>query len=183
MASAIDTRQVQLPAALFHSLLSAVVADRSLPDAVDLLRQAGYDAGAELHAQLLEWIERSEAVGSLESLPVPRFWSGFTAFWESLGWGGLQHREAHEAVTELTSPDWAEADAVPNRLGCQVTTGLIADLLSRVAGQDVAVIEVECRGRGDARCRFLIGAPATLSALHGQLLEGRSPEVVLAHLT
>jgi len=38
----------------------------------------------------------------------------------------------------------------------------------------VAVMEVECRSRGDARCRFLAGSPDTLSALYDRMAQGSS---------
>jgi hypothetical protein len=33
---------------------------------------------------------------------------------------------------------------------------------------------VECRTRGDARCRFLAGAPETLSTLYDRMAQGSS---------
>jgi hypothetical protein len=33
-------------------------------------------------------------------------------------------------------------------------------------------MEVECRSRGDARCRFLAGAPDTLSTLYDRMAQG-----------
>ena len=38
----------------------------------------------------------------------------------------------------------------------------------------VAVMEVECRSRGESRCRFLAGAPETLSALYDRMAAGAS---------
>ena len=35
-------------------------------------------------------------------------------------------------------------------------------------------MEVECRSRGDARCRFLAGAPETLSTLYDRMAQGSS---------
>jgi hypothetical protein len=35
-------------------------------------------------------------------------------------------------------------------------------------------MEVECRSRGDARCRFLAGAPETLSTLYERMAQGSS---------
>ena len=33
-------------------------------------------------------------------------------------------------------------------------------------------MEVECRSRGDARCRFLAGSPETLAALYERMAQG-----------
>jgi hypothetical protein len=40
---------------------------------------------------------------------------------------------------------------------CHFTTGVLANILGRAADGEVAVLEVECRSRGDQRCRFLFG--------------------------
>ncbi len=57
-----------------------------------------------------------------------------------------------------------------------------ADLLTRVAGRDLAVMEVECRSRRDGQCRFLLGSPDTLGAVYEGLREGRSYLEVLDRL-
>jgi hypothetical protein len=49
---------------------------------------------------------------------------------------------------------------------------LLADFLGRVSEGQVAVMEVECRSRGDARCRFLAGAPETLGILYDRMAQG-----------
>lgn len=177
-----ESRRLQLPAPLLLSLLSAVAAGRSPDDAATLLRRAGYDAGQDLFGSLQAHVARGGSDGSLSDLPAPEFWDVFAAFWESLGWGTLEHQQTHDGVAELVSQNWVEADATADGLGCQVTTGLLAEILRHVAGDEVAILEPECRGRGDARCRFLIGAPATLDSLYGMLRDGHSPQEVLSQL-
>jgi hypothetical protein len=53
---------------------------------------------------------------------------------------------------------------------------VLAELLRRATGTEdgaeIAVLEAECRGRGDARCRFLFGSPAALEAVYAALREG-----------
>jgi predicted hydrocarbon binding protein len=179
MATATPTRQLNFPSSLLVTLLSAVAADREPAQTVDLLRQAGYDAGADLYALLGERVAR-QGDDAIEALPAAEFWRHFASLWESLGWGSLQHRQTHPGVAELVSPDWVEAETSASGFGCQLTTGLFADLLRRAAGDDIAVLEVECRGRGDAQCRFLVGSAATLGALHDSVRQGRSAEDWLA---
>jgi hypothetical protein len=57
---------------------------------------------------------------------------------------------------------------------CHLTCGLLADFFGRLSEGLVAVMEVECRSRGDARCRFLAGAPETLSTLYERMAQGAS---------
>jgi hypothetical protein len=49
---------------------------------------------------------------------------------------------------------------------------MLADFLGRMAQGQVAVMEVECRTRGDSRCRFLVGAPDSLSVLYDRMSHG-----------
>ena len=43
----------------------------------------------------------------------------------------------------------------------------------------LAVMEVECRSRGDARCRWLVGAPDTLTSLYQHMAQGADYRTVL----
>ncbi len=74
----------------------------------------------------------------------------------------------------LDSTEWAEAaeESRGEFPSCHLTCGLLADFLGRLSEQVVAVMEVECRSRGDARCRFLAGAPETLSTLYERMALG-----------
>jgi hypothetical protein len=80
------------------------------------------------------------------------------------------------AVLALDSTDWAEALDEPagEYPSCHLSCGLLADFLGRISDGLVAVMEVECRSRGDARCRFLAGAPETLSTLYERMAQGMS---------
>ena len=49
---------------------------------------------------------------------------------------------------------------------------MLADVLGRLAGEPTAVMEVECRSRGDVRCRFLAGSPETLGSLYERMAQG-----------
>ena len=74
----------------------------------------------------------------------------------------------------LDSAEWAEAvesrwDEFPS---CHLTCGMLADFFGRLSDGLVAVMEVECRSRGDGRCRFLAGAPETLSTLYDRMAQG-----------
>ncbi|HSB54807.1 MAG TPA: V4R domain-containing protein, partial [Gemmatimonadales bacterium] len=57
---------------------------------------------------------------------------------------------------------------------CHLSSGALAEFLSRVSESTLGVMEVECRSRGDARCRFLAGSPETLTILYGRMAEGTS---------
>lgn len=181
---AAESRFVQLPVnflpALRHSLA------RGCPglDAVTLMRRVGAGTGDAVWPVFEDWTAEQTHGSHPASLPAERFWKLLSTFFGDLGWGALHHSQLHSGVAALDSTDWAEADPASgmDQPGCHFTTGLVSDLLRRVVDRDVAVMEVECRSRGEERCRFLIGSPATLGALCGELREGAVPEDAISRL-
>ena len=97
-------------------------------------------------------------------------------FFAEQGWGALTAPPLGPAVLALDSAEWAEAseEGRGEFPSCHLTCGLLADFFGRLSDGLVAVMEVECRSRGDARCRFLAGAPETLSTLYDRMAQGTS---------
>ena len=62
---------------------------------------------------------------------------------------------------------------------CFFSSGMLADFLGRLSGEPVSVMEVECRSKGDARCRFLSASPETLNAVYEEMSGGRGYEEAL----
>jgi len=182
MTTSSAPRSIHAPTALVGSLLAAAAGDRSTTDAIEVLRQAGFDSGEAVLAMLHDRLRERFDGESLRSLPAAEFWDGFSGFCDDMGWGSLRHRSAHRGVGEFDGDDWFESDSATSRLGCQFTTGLLASLLQHLAGEDVAVLEASCRGRGDAQCRFVFGAPATLAAVHQGLSAGLDLDAALRNL-
>ncbi len=81
----------------------------------------------------------------------------------------------------VDSFDWAEADpGTAEAPMCFFTAGMLADFLGRLAGETVSVMEVECRSRNDARCRFLSATPAVLQQVYERMTQGTGYEEALA---
>ena len=78
------------------------------------------------------------------------------------------------AVIAVDSTDWWEAETAAGATypSCHLSAGLLAEFLSRVSETSLGVMEVECRSRGDGRCRFLAGAPETLQIVYERMAEG-----------
>jgi hypothetical protein len=51
---------------------------------------------------------------------------------------------------------------------------MLADVMGRVSGEQVAVMEVECRSKGDSICRFLSASPTTLQEVYEKMAAGMS---------
>jgi predicted hydrocarbon binding protein len=102
-------------------------------------------------------------------------------FFSSLGWGGVVITQLSDAVVAVDSADWAESQpgAGLQYPSCAFTSGLLADFMGRLGDAPLAVMEVECRSRGEARCRWLVGAPESLSALYEHMAQGADYMTVL----
>lgn len=172
-ATAAGTQLLTLPAGFLPAFRRALEQGRDPLEAAVLLRQVGYETGESFHAALEEWLSR-EGGDVPGGLPPEEFWSAFGRFWESLGWGTVRHVQLHPGIAALDCEGWVEADSAgaTGQPVCHVTTGVLADLLGRLAGSGVAVMEVECRSAGDQRCRFLFGGEAALGEVYRGMTEG-----------
>ena len=80
----------------------------------------------------------------------------------------------------VDSPDWAEAEPRDAEYpSCHFTSGMLAEFFTRLGGTAAAVMEVECRSRGDARCRFLVGSPDLLTWVYERMVQGIDYQQIL----
>jgi predicted hydrocarbon binding protein len=145
------------------------------------LQEAGYAAGEVTFRAFSSWLPKAAGVDHPSELAAPRLADVLSQFFVSLGWGTVQVTAIGEAAVAMDAAEWAEAapDAHLQYPSCFFTAGLLADFMGRVAEASLAVMEVECRSRGDARCRWLVGAPETLSALYEHMTQGADYLTVL----
>lgn len=163
-------------AALRYALAEAVGQDA----AARAFQQAGVAAGDAFFKLLANPAAGDAPAEWDESM----FWRRFGELFERRGWGRIANEQVHAGVAALDAFDWVESnpDLSASRPTCHFTTGLLANLLGRVCQDEVAVLEVECRSRGDSRCRFLYGSPDVLEMLYERLRDGESIEASLAAL-
>lgn len=145
------------------------------PDAATHLQNAGYSGGGALYEAFTRWLV-ARGDGTPDALAADRFAARATAFFRDLGWGSLELGTVADAVATVDSPDWAEADPASGLEypGCYVTTGMFADFFGRLAGEEMAVMEVECRSMGAERCRFLVGSAEVLQQVYDAMAEGQA---------
>lgn len=166
-----------LPASALSALHRVAAHGRPAADAAQAVRQFGFESGEGFYRALVDWLEEREASASISGVEAERFWEGLRAFFARLGWGELRFEATRPGVVSLVSDEWREAASVAglsDQPSCHFTTGVLADVLTRIAGADLAVLEVECRARGDARCRFLLGSPAVLERVYEGVRAGRA---------
>jgi predicted hydrocarbon binding protein len=165
---------VRLGRKVLHQLRAALERDTGL-QAAGYLQEAGFAGGEELYGDFDEWLKATHGVDQPADLDARYLGEALSAFFSDRGWGPLEVQPLGP-VLALDSAAWAEAtdEGRGEFPSCHLTCGLLADFFGRLSDGLVAVMEVECRSRGDARCRFLAGAPETLSALYERMSQGAS---------
>jgi predicted hydrocarbon binding protein len=160
---------------VLHQLRAALERDTGL-QASTYLQEAGFAGGQELYAEFADWLLATRGVERAQELDVQFLSEVVSEFFAEQGWGALEATPLGPAVLALDSSEWAEAadEGRGEFPSCHLTCGLLADFFGRLSDGLVAVMEVECRSRGDARCRFLAGAPETLSSLYDRMAQGTS---------
>jgi predicted hydrocarbon binding protein len=177
-----STATIRLPAGSLRAMRRAAAAAGASPSA--LLRELGSACGQELAEGLRMHLSAQSGTADPESLELEAFWGLLTSYLEELGWGRLEIELPHPAVVLLSSAAWLEADeAMSSRHpACHFTTGTLSALFSEVANADVAVLEIECRSAGGARCAWIAGGMEALGAVYEALRRGEDPLGALREL-
>jgi len=154
---------------------------RDAPDfAVPILQEVGFAAGAGVYQAFCDWLPGETGVARPDELDAGRLNDVLSAFFTTTGWGTVSVAPLGGAALVVDSSDWAEAaPGSAQEPMCFFSSGMFADFFGRLSGEPVAVMEVECRSRNDARCRFLSGSPETLNDVYAQMTEGRGYAEVL----
>ncbi|HET7039907.1 MAG TPA: V4R domain-containing protein [Gemmatimonadales bacterium] len=179
--TAFDGSVLGLGSRMLHRLRH--VLERDLGEQTgQLLQEAGFAAGDELYDAFTGWLADRTGVQDPADLDSRHLGRMMGEFFRALGWGQLAVERLGAGSLALDSADWAEADPNADTFApsCHVTAGLLAGFLGRLADQDVAVLEIECRSRHDERCRFLAGSPQTLQAVYEAVTAGQDYREVLA---
>ncbi|HUF49711.1 MAG TPA: V4R domain-containing protein [Longimicrobiales bacterium] len=177
-STASRTPELALPVASLAALTDALMTRVGAEAAAQALREAGHAAGDALHRIL------TTSGNDVAGMPADRFWQHLSRLFSSRGWGTFAFSQPHPGVGALDTTDWFEArpEAGAAQPCCHFTTGVLANVLGTVAGSDVAVMEVECRTRGDQRCRFLIGGADAVFAVYERMAAGDRADTAIAQL-
>ena len=165
---------VSLPPSLVHALRAAVLATA---DGETRLRDAGFDAGRALYDDFAAWMAARAGVADPAIASLGAFGQALGAYAEAHGWGTLALEAGDGADTDglptLRADGWFEVERKTDGghapyPSCLFTTGLLAGFLTRLAGQPLAVLELECASAGDAACRFVVGGEVALGRLFAE---------------
>jgi len=160
-----------------HASLAAHAPDQL----VTVLQEAGYAAGEGSYRGFAAWLRERAGVDSPANLDAGLLAEMLSDFFASGGWGTVTMSPVGTGALALDSSDWAEAEpGTAQTPMCFFSAGMLADLLGRIADDTVAVMEVECRSKGDARCRFLSAPPDVLDRVYQEMTAGRTYEEALS---
>ena len=142
--------------------------------AVAILQEVGFAAGEGVYQTFCAWLPGQAGVAGPEQLDAAQMSEVLSAFFLSTGWGTVSLAPLGNAALALDTGDWAEAEPGSAETPmCFFSAGMLSDFLGRLSGEPVAVMEVECRSRNDARCRFLSASPDTLNTVYEQMTQGK----------
>jgi predicted hydrocarbon binding protein len=147
-----------------HASLAAHAPDQL----ITVLQEVGYAAGEGLFKDFT-------AANNPTDLDADMLGETLSEFFTSRGWGAVTITPVGTGALALDSSDWAEAEpGTAQSPMCFFSAGMLADFLGRLSDETVSVMEVECRCRGDARCRFLSATPEVLEKVYNEMTAGRS---------
>ncbi|HEX9728177.1 MAG TPA: V4R domain-containing protein [Gemmatimonadales bacterium] len=146
------------------------------------LQEAGFAAGDQVYDVFAAWLRETRGLADPADIAADQLGSVLAGFFQVQGWGSVSITPLGASGLAIDSSDWAEAEPSANALApaCHITAGMLAGFLGRLADQDVAVMEIECRTRNDSRCRFLAGAPETLQMVYDAVNAGQDYMTLLA---
>ncbi|HEV8400018.1 MAG TPA: V4R domain-containing protein [Gemmatimonadales bacterium] len=154
--------------------LHASLLSRAPDQAIAILQEAGYAAGEGLYRAFA-------AANNPSDLDADVFAETLSEFFTRGGWGALTMSPVGTEALALDSSDWVEAEPGTSQTPmCFFSAGMLADFLGRMSDEPVSVMEVECRSRGDERCRFLSATPDVLQRVYEAMTEGRTYEEALS---
>ena len=173
------TEGLTIGRAALRQLHASLLRDAS-EHAVNILQDAGFAAGAGVYQAFCAWLPDHAGVARPEDLDASQLDGVLTEFFQASGWGAVTVGPVGRAALALDSTDWAEAEpGTAQSAMCFFSSGMLADFLGRLSGEPVAVMEVECRSKSDARCRFLSASPDTLNAVYERMSGGMGYEEAL----
>jgi len=156
--------------------------ERTLGDqAAPLMQEAGYASGAEMFQSFRSWLSARADISDPGELDASFLSSMVSDFFEEKGWGAVTIEQAGAAALAVDATQWAEAGSETTAVvpSCHLTTGILAAFMTELAGDVVAVMQVECLTCGDNRCRFLAGSPAALQQVFETMTQGRHYSEIL----
>jgi len=158
------------------------VLEREVPaQAAQLLREVGFSAGAGAYDGFADWCSTRYGVESPQGLDARYLSEALGGFFREDGWGTASTEIVAPGILAFDTPDWFEAETRDAEYPCcHFSAGMLSDFFTRLSGQAAAVLEVECRATGQARCRYLVGSPEMLTWVYEGMADGATHGEMIA---
>lgn len=177
---------LMLPPATLSLVRRAIREEVGDLSATRILQNAGFAFGELLFREFVRelGVKGGSEDAEIRSMDEARFWAALSRFLGQRGWGRLESERVHPGLAVVYAYDWAETAplADEDQPGCHFTSGFLSHLMSQLAGQPIAVLEVECASAGAHRCSFLFGSEAAVHEVYGLLLDDTPLDEALARL-
>ena len=172
-----DHHLVALSHSTLGALRDALLTEAGPASAAAVLQEAGYVGGEDVFASFRDWLIQRDR-GEPDALGINMFAALASQYFRETGWGTVAVGSLRDAVATVDCDDWREADAASqlDQPGCHLTTGMFANFFGHLSDTPLAVLEVECRSMGHARCRFLLGNPEVMGAVYRAMERGAGYE-------
>jgi predicted hydrocarbon binding protein len=119
-------------------------------------------------------------------LPFAFFLHVLRKVWALYGWGQIDFSFAlkDKGFVEVRVAQAMYSDAVGNigRTSDHIMAGVLASVVSELAGRELECVEVGCRSKGDQRCTFVLGMKARVDPIAAWVKQGVSVQDILARL-
>lgn len=148
-----------------------------------ILQEAGYASGPALYQAFVNWCGK-HGYGVPEEVAAANFTQLATLYFNELGWGAVTVSTISDSAFTVDCAEWAESDPASGMQfpGCYLSSGMLADFFGRIAGAQLASMEVECRSMGHAHCRFILGSAETIQHMYDAMTQGIGYEDALAQM-
>ena len=179
--SPIGTRMVAIPEDLVLGLAAGLEEECGSATKVVLYacgRSWGQRCMKRLGIETRQFYQRDQA-----ELPLHFHTQVLRRVWALYGWGLLQfdHSTSDKGLLEAIVENAMYSDVVGNvgKTTDHIIAGVLAAILSELAGRELHAVEICCKSKGDARCHFMIGTEARTKILDSWVREGRKRREIL----
>jgi hypothetical protein len=98
--------------------------------------------------------------------------------WAMYGWGllDMSFDLRDQGFVEVTVQNAMYSETVGNlgRPSDHLIAGVLASIVTELAGRDVECVETACKSKGDPRCHFLVGIQSRVDVVTAWLKQGRT---------
>jgi predicted hydrocarbon binding protein len=180
--SPIGTRIVGIPEELVAGLHAGLEEETGSASAV-VLYTCGKWWGkqfAKRHAQEVRHFYNMDAA----ELPLHFYQQVLRRVWAMYGWGVLDlcydYRDKGFITVDVHNAMYSEVVGNIGRTSDFIIAGVLAAVVSDLAGRDLECLEIACKSKGDPKCEFIVGMKGRTDVVAAWMKQGRARAEILS---